>query len=119
MDIKTLAEHLDQMPMYPYFTVCYITVCTLNVRSDMGQGEFIDISQSFISIRHSLIITTRLIILLKKTSSRLLGVYIIMHILEHNLGKLFTQRARNKCTRKHSTGTVGNSYMVYYILFTI
>lgn len=39
MDVKTLAEHLDRMPMFPYFTLCHIVVCTLNARADLGPGK--------------------------------------------------------------------------------
>lgn len=39
MDLKTLAEHLDQMPMFPYFTLSHIIVCTLIARADLGIGK--------------------------------------------------------------------------------
>lgn len=39
MDVKTLAERLDQMPMFPYFTTCHAIVCTLHTRQDLGLGE--------------------------------------------------------------------------------
>lgn len=41
MDLKNLAEQLDQMPMFPYFTLCHIIVCTLNARADLGSGELL------------------------------------------------------------------------------
>lgn len=39
MDLKALAEYLDQMPMYPYFTLCHIVVCTLDARADLGTSK--------------------------------------------------------------------------------
>lgn len=39
MDVKSLAEYLDQMEMFPYFTLCHIIVSTLNVRADLGSGK--------------------------------------------------------------------------------
>lgn len=40
MDLKSLAERLNQMPIFPFFTICHVIVCTLNVRSDLGSGEY-------------------------------------------------------------------------------
>jgi hypothetical protein len=41
MDLKSLAEHLDRMPVHPYFTYCQMIVCTLDVRSDLGAGKLL------------------------------------------------------------------------------
>jgi hypothetical protein len=41
MDLKSLAEHLDEMPVYPYFTYSQMIVCTLDVRSDLGASELL------------------------------------------------------------------------------
>lgn len=42
MDLKSLAEWLDQMPIDPYFTYFHIVACTLYVRTDMGAGKLKD-----------------------------------------------------------------------------
>jgi len=39
MDLKSIAERLDHMPINPYFSSCHIIVCTILVRSDLGTGE--------------------------------------------------------------------------------
>lgn len=36
MDVKTFAEYLDQVQMFPYFTLSHIVVCTLSARADLG-----------------------------------------------------------------------------------
>lgn len=41
INIKTLAEHIDQMPMFPYFTLSHVLVCAMNARIDLGAGELL------------------------------------------------------------------------------
>lgn len=122
MNVKSFAERLDQVQMFPYFTLSHIIVCTLSARADLGPCKYprlrLDYTNSSVWILTVLKIIS-LIVFLQGTSARLLAVNNILHILKHNLGQFSPQRASYQCSWKHATSALGHRNLVSNLLFAL